>query len=436
MPRLSFAISLLILAFAYGFAVGRKHWFPDSVIHSAASAANDLAENWRASVGKEPTRLLQPSRNLAAGVSRQDESAMAPGMTLVSSFFDGDVALAILAPDGKLVHRWPLRYFDLLDEREVATLGNRPQNNWGAPIMGATILPDGSVIFTFNNGGLIRLDKCGKVVWKHAYKTHHSVVVADDGTLWVPSVRHDYPVGERVDIPGFTAPFLEESILHLDASGKVIEEMSLPRMMLRNDLLGVLLANGDTLTTNVTSDYTHLNKIDVLSHAMAPRFPMFSEGDLLLSLRHLNLIMVVDPREWRVIWMQTGPWLRQHDAEFRGDGKISVFDNRADNQSGKSLGGSRIVAIDPATRALTVVYAGSKEAPFYTDVEGEHVYLPNSNILISESMAGRIFEVAPDGRIVWQYVNAFDAKRVVGETHAYARLAPEFIGRVDWSCRD
>jgi hypothetical protein len=431
-----FATSILIIVFAYGFAVGRHRWFPDAVIHSGASAALDLGRNWKAYFGSEPTRLLQPSRGQPAGALQLVPAGTAPGVTFMSSFFEGDIGLALISADGKIFHRWPLRYFEIFTPDEVEQIGNSPQGNWGAAMMGATILDDGAVIFTFNNGGLVKLDKCGKMIWKRTHKTHHSVVVDDDGSLWVPSTLRAYEPGDTVELPGLSAPFIEESVLHLDSGGNVIEEMSIPRLIEANGLFAMMMANGDTRTTNTFADYTHLNKVDVLGKRMAPAFPLFAAGDLLLSFRHLNLVMVVEPRTWRVKWHQIGPWLRQHDAEFRLDGKISVFDNRTDNHAGELRGGSRIVAMDPGTRAVSTVYAGRKDSPFYTDVEGEHVYLPNSNLLISESMAGRIFEVDSAGTVVWQFVNAYDSARVVGETHAYARLTPEFVASIDWSCRE
>ena len=47
----------------------------------------------------------------------------------------------------------------------------------------------------------------------------------------------------------------------------------------------------------------------------------------MISLRNYNLLFVVDPDTWKVKWYQIGPWRRQHDPEFNGDGTITVFNN-------------------------------------------------------------------------------------------------------------
>jgi hypothetical protein len=39
---------------------------------------------------------------------------------------------------------------------------------------------------------------------------------------------------------------------------------------------------------------------------------------------------------------------------------------------------------------------------------GKHQWLPNGNLLISESMRGRAFEIDRDGRVVWEYLNVVE----------------------------
>lgn len=54
---------------------------------------------------------------------------------------------------------------------------------------------------------------------------------------------------------------------------------------------------------------------------------MFEAGDLALSLRHRNMILVVDPDTGKVKWWQVGPWIPQHDPEFIAGGRMLVFNN-------------------------------------------------------------------------------------------------------------
>ncbi len=432
--KAAFFASALIAAFAYGFASGKFRIFPYGILAESGRAAIDVWGHWRSYVGSSPTRWLKPARVAGAGVTIRAEGLYQDGLTLVSSLFDGDVGIRLIRPDGTTFHAWRIRYLDIWNKRELAALQLKPLANWDVGVMGVHLFPDASVVFTFNDGGLVKLDKCGHIVWKRTYLTHHSIASSEDGTLWVPSAKPPVTAGHAAGVAPLVQPFIEDTVLQLDLNGNALREISVAKLLLKNGLEGLLLANGVTATVNLTDDFTHLNKVAVLQSADAGSFPLFRAGDVLVSLRNLDLIFVFDPDSQLIKWYQVGPWLRQHDPQFTHDGRISVFDNHSDNADGRLFGGSRIVRVDPNTRAVQVVYAGSREAPFYTDIEGEHSYLPNGNLLISESMAGRIFEVDPRGRIVWEFVNRYDKAHIVAETNAYGRFASNYLQSVDWSC--
>jgi hypothetical protein len=432
--KLVFFASALIAAFAYGFSAAKFRLFPYNVLAESQRAGIDLWYYWRSYVGSAPTRWLRAARKVGGGVTIREGGLYQDGVTLVSSLFDGDVGLRLINPDGTTFHAWRIRYLDLWNEQEQVALQLRPVVNWDVGLMGAHVFPDASIVFTFNNGGLVKLDKCGHIVWKRTYLTHHSIFSSEDGTLWAPSVKGTVATGRAMGLAPLVPPFIEDTVLQLDSNGSVLREISVPKLMLKNGLESVLLANGVTATANLTDDYTHLNKVTVLQSADAGSFPLFKAGDVLVSLRNLNMVFVFDPNSQLIKWYQVGPWLRQHDPQFTHDGKISVFDNHTDNADGRVFGGSRIVKVDPNTREVQVVYAGNRQSPFYTDIEGEHAYLVNGNLLISESMAGRIFEVDHSSRIVWEFVNRYDEARVVAETNAYGRFAASYFQSVDWGC--
>ena len=180
-------------------------------------------------------------------------------------------------------------------------------------------------------------------------------------------------------------------------------------MFYANEAEALLFANGrHAIDEGSHKDLTHLNDIEILSKSDAAAFPLFEAGDMMLSLRNLNLVMVVDPATETVRWAQTGPWIRQHDPDFLPDGRIMVFDNRRDESGRQVFGGSRILVIDPVTREVETFYEGSEEAPFFSNVKGKQQFLANGDVLITEAETGRAFEVTPDGRIVWSYISRFD----------------------------
>jgi hypothetical protein len=145
---------------------------------------------------------------------------------------------------------------------------------------------------------------------------------------------------------------------------------------------------------------------------------------------------VLDGRSHALKWWQAGPMVGQHDPDFQPDGTITLFDNRPaggatpENGYQSDLGGSRILELDPQTRAYRTLYASSERDVFYSPYRGKHQMLANGNILITETDAGRAFEVTPQGDTVWSFVNGWDEDEV-GWVMSATRYPPDHaaIGR-------
>ncbi len=91
----------------------------------------------------------------------------------------------------------------------------------------------------------------------------------------------------------------------------------------------------DNLVDMTVTDPFHLNKVDVLSRELADSFDDFEEGDLLVSVRSLNLIFVLRPKTSEILWYRYGLTSLQHDATFQR-GYVAVFDNNPFANSGPS----------------------------------------------------------------------------------------------------
>jgi hypothetical protein len=283
----------------------------------------------------------------------------------------------------------------------------------------------------FEYCGLVKLDRCGRRLWTLPRMTHHQVTVASDGSYWVPSHRY---VEKDSPFPGLNAPFLEDTVLRVSPDGKVLREASILRLFVKNKLRGLLLANGLKGSALATEDVTHLNDIEELPAALAERYPAFAAGDLVLSFRGLNLLMVVDPAVETVKWQESGRWLRQHDPDFTANGRLLFFDNGNDGtDAGTALGGSRILEIDPVTESVRTVYGRAKGQTFFTSARGMLQALDGGHLLITESEAGRAFEVDERGQIVWEYVNRYD-ERDVALLSVALRYPEEYFTVSDWAC--
>lgn len=426
MLRIYWVVSLCALAFAYGVAVGLFKIFPYGLLQNMAFTGRELIRYPRHTLRLAPEKFLAESPPEGGGVDRRTAGTPFPGVTLIAGFFDGSNGIRLIDMNGKQLNEWRISYNEIWPESPH--LGDQP-HDWDTELHGAMLLPNGDVVFTFQYAGLVRMDRCARIRWKLPRLTHHHFVADADGNFWVPSRElRDEPVRNYPKVP---SPFQEDYVLKVSPNGVVLAEISILAAIFDSRLEGLLFANGahdSELQVPLSGDFTHLNDVEVLSPELAPAFPMFEKGDLLVSLRNLNLLMAMSPDTARIKWTRTGPFLRQHDPDFLPDGRIAVFDNRRDGSGANRFGGSRILAIDPGTEQVATLYGERAGEDFYTDTRGEQQPLENGNLLISESDEGHAFEVDPDGKIVWSYVNRW-TNGSVGKIFQATRYPDDYLSQ-------
>jgi hypothetical protein len=81
------------------------------------------------------------------------------------------------------------------------------------------------------------------------------------------------------------------------------------------------------------------------------------------------------------------------------NGHILIFDNGVRRQY------SRVLELDPVVKAIVWEYVAEPREDFYSYTRGSAQRLANGNTLISESDNGRVFEVTPEGEVVWRWLN-------------------------------
>ena len=205
----------------------------------------------------------------------------------------------------------------------------------------------------FDGAGMVKIDRCSRLIWRVPLETHHAVDVAPDGEIFAPGRHKLRQVGP--ELPGVRTAedgfVWDDSVVRLAADGSILAETPLLERLLASGHAAELYGNG--LAIPELPDYDdplHLNDVEVLRADMAAAFPQFAAGDLLVSMRNINAIAVLDGTTLLVKWWRTGPFLRQHDPDFLPNGHILVFDNRLGGRD-RRFGESRIVEIDPKNPA-------------------------------------------------------------------------------------
>lgn len=399
----------------WGYGVGEHHWWPYTVIKEISEFIEGDPEEAKTSVlqklqndlGVHPHRKLvkyqaqeiHPERdyqalNLPSKSQRRldplvyiNEKAT-PALRLIYGSFDhqdGINGAILLSEKGELLWEWVV-HENNLDWRLIANAERKFPH-------GVLIGKDASLTFAFDNGNsLQKFDRCSMRIWAERAKVDHNLSFDHEGKIW--------------------AVMGPDSLGRFDPkTGKRLKRINMKRLMKKNpdiDPLGIRQVDASKGSRFMTKGggYWHPNDAEPLPKAYAKAFPQFEVGDLLVSLRSLNLIFVFSPQSLKIKWWRSGAWRRQHDPDWQADGTITVFNNNMHRDV------STVVKIDPKTYHQQVLYEGSEEK-FYTWMRGKHEVLDNGHLVLSSPQQGRVFELNQDGKVVFEFVNRYDEQKTM-----------------------
>ena len=431
LEKTAFVLSLVLLVFLGGYLTREFGWFPDRVLQKALGQGGRILTTATGEPDFAETRTRDSSRVGARTPGEVGE--IGPALTLITSTwrdFDWNPGLKLIDRDGRVLHEWrvnPTELFSESDHRRGTELAEQD-------IHGSMLLPDGDIVVNVEYAGTVRLDACGRIQWKVSEGSHHSIARSADGSFWIPGVsQRRQPVSERYPegYPGLDGTIFHSLILRVSPDGDLLRTISLLDVVYENALERFIPKNDQ----QDRADVLHLNDVEPLSPKMADEYPLFEAGDLLVSVRNLDLVLVFDPESLEVKWSASRPFIMQHDPDWMGDGWIGVLDNNWDDtERGTMLGGSRIVALRPHTDSTRVIFPTAKADSFYTAHRGKWQQLESGNLLLVESDAGRVVEVDPDGRTLWEWTaESYDGSSVPSVTRA-ARVELSREEVADWPC--
>ena len=307
------------------------------------------------------------------------------GYRILVGTFDFENSLhgvVLLDPNGKVQNTWQITQNDLQWPHSPDHL-IFPH--------GFEITKDGSIIVAYDGGNSLTMyDYCGAKQWQLEGGFHHSVDLVGQDSFWTwGNTKRDKPYGSQL---------MQISV----DDGSVLRRFHILEIIAANpeiDILGIRQTESAT-GAKWAADPFHPNDIDPLPEDLADFYPNFDEGDLLVSLRSLNLIFVVDPQDLKIKWWRQGLGRRQHDPDWNARGSITILNNNMHRRH------SGVVEVDPITMDFRTLNDGKKE-DFYTWHRGKHQELPSGSILITSTQQGRAFEVATNGAVTFDFHNVF-----------------------------
>jgi len=222
----------------------------------------------------------------------------------------------------------------------------------------AELLPGGN-LFTHNCGKwLEELTPDSETVWRWegldslVEANHHDFWVGDDVVVSLAARRE--PVRPGLFVPGTEPKHLRTDVLiQLNRKKEVLWTFSFGDHLERLcELAGYPLpvpymrkTEGGGYEPYGPGDWAHANTIEALPDTpLGRRDARFKAGNLLFSLRHMDIIGIVDPDKDEIVWCW-GPGILdgQHQPTMLPDGNILVFDN------GTYRGHSIVREIEPDT---------------------------------------------------------------------------------------
>ncbi|MCI5146264.1 MAG: hypothetical protein D3923_12220 [Candidatus Electrothrix sp. AR3] len=352
--------------------------------------------------------------------------------------------VVLLDMQGNEVHFWPIPY----PEYASLAIGANPKP-----------LANGNLLIHMHYDGrpgiagaeaitntLVELNWQGEIVWEYYdpafLKLHHDFQRKRNGNTVILGSR------ERFDPDIAPHPLNDDIIREIDRFGNIVWEWS---TIDHFDQLGFSPEGKAAIYNDDEIFIFHTNSLQVLPPSKYMRwYPCLQKGNILVSQRNTNKVFIIDRTTGDIVWRLEAllgypdgstPTIGQHDAQMiavqnmdpqhiASQGNILLFDNGGEGGYPKQTRSySRVLEIDPVFGNVKLVYAHVTKSvdDFFSLFMSSAQRLANGNTLIVEAENRRIFEVTPEGEIVWEYmspysIDIFRAYRV-NSTWVAGRLA-------------
>ena len=329
-----------------------------------------------------------------SGVVRHVRDEISPGVNFYNSR-DQQVA-NLMDMDGRILHQWRYPWNSPKGWHHIHICGN------------------GDILAIIKDQALLCLNWDSDLKWRHNHRFHHDLSIDDNGDIYVLSRKEGW-----VWRDGWPFPVIMDCILVLSPGGNLKREIPVYHLFAefipRDEFLEIYrwlqdpgslkrpkrknMRAAHHLPVTNPPDVLHTNALQLINRDIDG---LCQKGDILLSMREINMIAIIDGQGRGIRW-RWGPGVlqKQHHPTLLENNNILIFDNGIPTRRY-----SRILEVNPITGKIVWKYRGNEGDPFYSATRGGCQRLPNGNTLITDSDSGRVFEVLPSGRVVWTYYNS------------------------------
>jgi hypothetical protein len=411
-------IVLAIIEF-FGWAVwyqmkqGKKLGFIGTAIYTIATYPNKYIERYskkivKISTGKE-SQLLIKNPSLQSENYKVYDNSVDSGFLLMSCYnkaINQSYIKLFSLQKNAIVYTWTPDIEELNKINESNGVATRYINNT-FEIIHPIFTKDTGLILKAENGILYKLNKHSKIEWYVKGAFHHSIEQDADGNYWIPYTLKKQSV-DSTEYPDL----VDDCISKVSPDGKLLYTKSMMQVIASNGLEVEVIGKGPYEKSPL-----HINDIQPALY----NAKYWQKGDLLVSMRNRSTLMLYRPSNGKIIWIQTGPWLNQHDVNFVDSVSISVFGNdiiRIDNGYQLVHKHNNLYVYNFSTNTTTTPYDEAFSTnDIHTERSGRVMILNNKDVFVEETNYGKVYRLN-NSKIIWRYMEILDTN---------------FVSRISWS---
>jgi hypothetical protein len=326
----------------------------------------------------------------------------------------------LIDTNGTALHRWTLPAEGIWKRTENLPSYFRRAHLW----------ENGDLMVIVEGVGIVKMDKRSRILWKEENGAHHDFQVTANGDIYL--LTREPHVVPTLDA---SRPFFEDYFTVLGPDGHEILKKSALEMLLASPQKGSVGRPDSRLPPYLKrdvdrGDLLHLNTLELVP-ADSAAVPWLKKGTIITSSPYLCSLMAFDLEHDALTWFYKKDFTGQHEPRLLANGDILFFDNHNDTKR------SKVVELDPKTGATVWEYDGAPDNRFYSQCCSTARRLPNGDTQIVITDMGKVIEVTPDKRIVWEFDNPHrtgERNELVASIFDMVRLPADFpIGWADES---
>lgn len=255
-----------------------------------------------------------------------------------------------------------------------------------------------NMYFLSNSEIFFKVDKNSKLLWFNDEFDYHHTFDYDDVSNIIYAIGCDKKTPEYQEIYHYDG-YCNDSIVLIDSeTGKTIKSFSITNLFINQNLHNYLFIGRKDIPAE---DPLHINDVQIVQK----NSPFFKNGDVFLSLGHLNMVILVDKDFKNIKWKYSDGLFHQHDIDIINENQIAIFNNnRVYTNKDQVFKHNEIVIYDFQKNNLSSPYQEIMKSLNIETISQGLQEFTDFGIIIEEQNYGRILMVNKN-ELIFEYLN-------------------------------